>query len=91
MVHAEAYFLWNAAMCLCVLPLGGRLAGLPAPGRGALGGLRRAGGALALCALVLPPLQILALAACPVRLRCAFARTGWVPACAAVYPRWARR
>ena len=36
MVHAEAYFLWNAAMCLCALPLGGRLAGLPAPGRGAL-------------------------------------------------------
>ena len=22
MVHAEAYFLWNAAMCLCALPLG---------------------------------------------------------------------
>ena len=49
MVHAEAYFLWNAAMCLCALPLGGRLAGLPAPGRGALAasaGLGRGAGAV---------------------------------------------
>ena len=32
MVHAEAYMFWNAAMCACALPLGGRMAGLPAPG-----------------------------------------------------------
>lgn len=32
MVCAEAYLFWNAAMNLCALPLGGKLAGLPLPG-----------------------------------------------------------
>ena len=31
MVSAEAYWFWNAAMCACALPLGGRMAGLAAP------------------------------------------------------------
>ena len=65
MVHAEAYFLWNTVMCLCALPLGGRLAGLPAPGRGALAAGAGLGGVLALCALVLPPLWPVALAGLP--------------------------
>lgn len=29
----ESYLFWNAAMCACALPLGGKLAGLPCPGR----------------------------------------------------------
>ena len=33
MVCAEEYLLWNAAMNLLTLPLGGRMAGLPAPRR----------------------------------------------------------
>ena len=79
MVHAEAYFLWNAAMCLCALPLGGRLAGLPAPGRGALAASAGLGGALALCALVLPPLQILALGGLPCAVALCFRTHGLGP------------
>ena len=36
MIQAEAYAVWNAAMCFCALPLGGKMAGLPAPGRKSL-------------------------------------------------------
>ena len=32
MACAEAYLVWNTAMNLCALPLGGKLAGLPLPG-----------------------------------------------------------
>lgn len=32
LIHAEGYWLWNAAMCACALPLGGKMAGLSAPG-----------------------------------------------------------
>ena len=34
MISAEAYWFWNAAMCACALPLGGRMAGLASPGKG---------------------------------------------------------
>lgn len=36
MVHGEAYGLWNGALCAVSLLLGGKLAGLPMPGRGKL-------------------------------------------------------
>ena len=65
MVHAEAYFLWNRAACLCALPLGAKLAGLPAPGRAALLTASGLGGMLALCAVLLPPLEIAALLGLP--------------------------
>lgn len=79
MVHAEAYFLWNAAMCLCALPLGGKLAGLPAPGRGALAASAGLAGALSLCALVLPPLQLLALGSLPCAVALCFRTHGLGP------------
>ncbi|MDD3410497.1 MAG: sigma-E processing peptidase SpoIIGA [Eubacteriales bacterium] len=65
MLHAETYFAVNAALNTACLLLGGRLAGLDAPGAkavlawGALGG----GGALAACAL--PALTFPALALLP--------------------------
>ena len=31
MLIAESYMVWNAAMCACALPIGGKLAGLPCP------------------------------------------------------------
>lgn len=79
MVHAEAYFLWNAAMCLCALPLGGKLAGLPAPGRSALAASAGLAGALSLCALVLPPLQLLALGSLPCAVALCFRTHGLGP------------
>lgn len=79
MVHAEAYFLWNTVMCLCALPLGGRLAGLPAPGRSALAAGAGLGGALALCALVLPPLWPVALAGLPCAVALCFHAQGLGP------------
>ncbi len=33
MVCGESYLVWNMAMSACALPLGGKLAGLPLPGR----------------------------------------------------------
>ena len=64
MVCAEAYAAVNAAMCACALPLGGKLAGLPAPGRMALAPTSLGSGAAALGMLAWPalwPLWILGL------------------------------
>ncbi len=51
MIQAESYVLWNMAMCACALPLGGKLAGLPAPGRKALSASALLGGVLSLSPL----------------------------------------
>ncbi|MDD3336263.1 MAG: sigma-E processing peptidase SpoIIGA [Eubacteriales bacterium] len=56
MVHGELYFLCNAALCACALPLGGKLAGLPAPAGGRLTASAALGGVAALSALALPPI-----------------------------------
>ncbi len=58
MIHAEAYFLWNAAFCAICLLVGGKLAGLSAPRRGMLPFCALLGGGGALGALLFPPLQI---------------------------------
>jgi len=57
LVCAEAYVVWNAAMCACALPLGGRLAGLPAPGKKPLLFSAALSGALSLAPLYLPVLS----------------------------------
>lgn len=76
MVHAEAYWLLNAALCFCSLALGARLAGLPVPGllRLALGG--GLGGGCALVALRLPGLAPLMLTSLPLCVWLCFARHG---------------
>ena len=80
MFHAEAYMIWNAAMCACALPLGGRMAGLPAPGRKPL--LLAAGldGLLALLPHWLAPLSPLALLSLPGSVYLCFRQHG-IPAC----------
>ena len=61
MVCAEAYVVWNAAMCACALPLGGKLAGLPAPQKKPLLFSSVLGGFLSLAPLYLPTLSPLVL------------------------------
>ena len=66
MVRAEACWVLNAMMCASALPLGGKLAGLPAPHRGALGAGAALGGATGLMGAMLPglwPLWMLGLPA----------------------------
>lgn len=78
MIHAESYLIWNTAMCLCALPLGGKLAGLPVPGRRELS-LSAAISGLS-SALSLSPLPLLALAGLPGSVALCFRRHGF-PAC----------
>lgn len=77
MIHAEAYAAWNAAMCLCALPLGGKLAGLPAPGRRPL--LLAAGldGALSILPLYLSAFAPLGLMGLPGSVAVCFHRHGF--------------
>ena len=58
LVCAEAYLVWNAAMCACALPLGSKLAGLPAPGRRPLLLAAGIGGA---SSLLFSPLSLISL------------------------------
>ncbi len=67
-------------MCLCSLPLGGRLAGLPLPGRGSLLLAAGLGGAGALLAAAGPALAPLGLLSLPGAVLLCFHRHGW-PAC----------
>lgn len=59
MVQAEAWLVCNMALCACALPLGGRLAGLPAPAPRRLITAAGMGGLCALLALWLPPILML--------------------------------
>lgn len=47
-MHAESFWFWNAAMCACALPLGGKMAGLSAPGLKTLAWAAGLDGALSL-------------------------------------------
>lgn len=66
MIQAEAYFLCNAAFCFCALPLGGKLAGLPAPPLARLMKAAGMGGLAALFARFLPSSAAFALASLPI-------------------------
>ncbi len=65
MVYAEEYLFWNAAIPLLSLPLGGRLAGLPAPDKRRLAAAGCLGAAAALGALYVPWTAPLLLCALP--------------------------
>jgi len=80
MIHAEAYMFWNAAMCACALPLGGRMAGLPAPAGRPL--LLAAGldGLLSILPMYLNALSPLALLGLPGSVYVCFHQHG-LPAC----------
>lgn len=73
---AEAYVVWNAVMCLCSLPLGGKLAGLPAPGRKRLALAAGLGGASALLPMLASGLSPLALLSLPGAVGLCFFRHG---------------
>ena len=75
MIHAESYLIWNTVMCLCALPLGGKLAGLPVPGRREMS-LSAAVSGLS-SALCLSPAPFLALAGLPGSVAVCFRRHGF--------------
>jgi len=77
LIHAEAYWFWNTAMCACALPLGGRMAGLSAPGMKPLMLSAGMDGALALLGLRFAPLMPLALLGLPGSVVLCFRSHGW--------------
>ena len=77
MLHAESYLIWNMAMCTLSLPLGGKLAGLPVPGRRELSLSAVLSGITAAIGLSAAPL---ALAGLPGSVALCFHRHGF-PAC----------
>ena len=68
--------MWNAALCACALPLGGRLAGLPSPGRSRLCAASVLGGLCALLPLWLPAAGALGLIGLPCAVALCFSRHG---------------
>ena len=80
MICAEAYLMWNAAMCACALPLGGRMAGLPSPGRKPLLLSAGMGASAALLTLFVQALSPLAMLSLPGAVYICFREHG-VPAC----------
>lgn len=76
LVSAEAYVVWNAVMCLCSLPLGGKLAGLPAPGCRQLALVAGLSGASALVPMLASRLSPLALLSLPGAVGLCFFRHG---------------
>jgi len=77
MVQAEAYWFWNAAMCACALPLGGKMAGLAAPGMRPLLRSSALAGALALLGCRFAALTPLALLGLPGSVVMCFRSHGW--------------
>lgn len=77
MIHAESYWFWNAAMCACALPLGGRMAGLAAPGARPLALAAGLDGLLALAAQRFAALSPLALLGLPGAVILCFRSHGW--------------
>ncbi len=77
MIHAESYWLWNAAMCACALPLGGKMAGLSAPGAGRLVCAAGLDGMLAVLAGRFSALSPLALLGLPGAVALCFRSNGW--------------
>ena len=80
MVQMESWLMWNAAMCACALPLGGRLAGLPVPERRPLGAAAVMNAALSALQVYLPSLSGLALLGLPGAVLLCFHRHG-IPTC----------
>jgi len=64
MLSGEGYLICNALLCGCALPLGGKLAGLPAPQRGRLLLAAGIGGIAALAGLWMPGCSLLSLPVC---------------------------
>lgn len=77
MIHAESYWFWNAAMCACALPLGGRMAGLAAPGAKPLALAAGLDGLLALAAQRFSALSPIALLGLPGSVILCFRSHGW--------------
>lgn len=80
MVHMESWIVWNAALCACALPLGGRMAGLPSPGKRPLGAAAILSAVLSAVPLYLPPLAMLPLLGLPGAVAICFHRQG-LPTC----------
>lgn len=74
------YMFWNAAMCACALPLGGKMAGLPAPERKPLILCAGLDGMLALFSACMNALSPLALLGLPGSVLLCFGQHG-IPAC----------
>ena len=77
MIHAESYWFWNAAMSACALPLGGRMAGLAAPGAKTLAFAAGMNGFLALAAQCFSPIWPLALMGLPGAVALCYRTYGW--------------
>jgi hypothetical protein len=76
----ESWLVWNAALCACALPLGGRMAGLPAPGKCPMGASVLLNAVLAAVPVYLPPLGMLPLLGLPGAVAICFHRQG-LPTC----------
>lgn len=77
MICAESYWFWNAAMCACALPVGGKMAGLPAPAFRPLLWAASMDGALALLCCRFAILKPLALLGLPGAVVMCFRANGW--------------
>ncbi len=77
MVSAELYWFWNALMCACALPLGGRLAGLGAPRMKPLLVASGLDGLLSLMGLRWPVLAPVVLLGLPGAVFACFRSCGW--------------
>ena len=77
MIHAESYWFWNAAMCACALPMGGKMAGLTMPRLKPLVWAAGLDGALSLVCLRFSGLSPLALLGLPATVAVCFWNHGW--------------
>lgn len=77
MIHVESYWFWNAAMCACALPLGGKMAGLPAPAAKPLLWAAGMDGALSVLCCRFSVLSPLALLGLPGAVALCFRSHGW--------------
>lgn len=80
MVQMESWLMWNAAMCACALPLGGRLAGLPSPPKRQLGTAAIISAALSAAPVYLPAFGAISLLGLPGAVLICFHRHG-LPTC----------
>lgn len=76
MVHAEVYIILNVAVCACVLPLGGKLGGIPAPGKRRLLMAALLSGAFAMLPLAADWLGVIALMGLPASVGLCFHKHG---------------
>lgn len=77
MIHAESYWLWNAALCACTLPLGGKMAGLSVPCARALACAAGLDGLLSILCRQYAALSPLALMGLPAGVILCFRTHGW--------------